>query len=184
MASRRLAGSSVDWAEFVKKIPDAQRASFNALKNKTDGYVRQISALPEKKPAIDWATYKGKIAVAGMVDDFQKKYDALDVPYPKDTLASAIEQQAREQKSQYEKFVAESKTRVAGIDKEKAKWEAMMPVEEMNLEEALKYVPQLVKHVDPNYTKNKVSLWPHDEDYEEWRKQIDELKARGDVEEH
>lgn len=65
MASRRLAASTVDWAEFAKKIPDAQRASFNALKNKTDSYVRKISALPDKSPKIDWAAYKSKIAVAG-----------------------------------------------------------------------------------------------------------------------
>jgi hypothetical protein len=34
MAARRLAASTVDWAEFAKKIPDVQRASFLALKGK------------------------------------------------------------------------------------------------------------------------------------------------------
>ncbi len=60
MASRRLASSSVDWAEFGRKIPDAQRASFNALKNKTDGYVRKIAALPEAPPKLDWQGYKAR----------------------------------------------------------------------------------------------------------------------------
>ena len=65
MASRRLATSTVDWAELAKKIPEAQRASFQALKNKTDGYVRRISALPEKPPTLPWQDYKAKVAVAG-----------------------------------------------------------------------------------------------------------------------
>jgi F-type H+-transporting ATPase subunit d len=46
-----------------------------------------------------------------MVDDFQKKYESLQVPYPKDTMTSLIENQAVEHKSAYEKFVKESKSR-------------------------------------------------------------------------
>ena len=72
-----------------------------------------------------------------MVDNFQKKWESLQIPYPKDTLSSQIDQQAAQQKAEYEKFVAQSKTRITGINEEKAKWEAMMPVEEMNLEEAV-----------------------------------------------
>lgn len=65
MASRRVAVSSIDWAEFAKKIPAAQRPAFNALKNKQDAYVRRISALPENLPKIDFASYKTKIQVPG-----------------------------------------------------------------------------------------------------------------------
>jgi F-type H+-transporting ATPase subunit d len=46
-----------------------------------------------------------------MVDDFQKKYESLQVPYPKDTMTSLIENQSVEHKSAYEKFVKESKSR-------------------------------------------------------------------------
>ncbi len=65
MAARRIAKSSVDWAELANKIPAAQRPAFNAFKNKTDGYVRNISVLPENLPKIDFAGYKAKITVAG-----------------------------------------------------------------------------------------------------------------------
>jgi F-type H+-transporting ATPase subunit d len=102
-----------------------------------------------------------------MVDDFQKKYDTLQIPYPKDTLSSSIESAGVQEKATFEKFCAQSKTRITGITTEMAKWEAMMPVEEMNLEEALDAVPHLV--VNPN----KPSFWPHDEDYDEWRKEFD-----------
>ena len=65
MASKRLMASTVNWAEFASKVPEAQRASFNALKNKTDGYVRRIGALPDKLPEIDWTSYKARVQVQG-----------------------------------------------------------------------------------------------------------------------
>jgi hypothetical protein len=65
MATRRLAASTVEWAEFARKIPEVQKASFLAIKAKQDGYVRVINTLPEKLPTIDWSVYKNKITVAG-----------------------------------------------------------------------------------------------------------------------
>ena len=51
-----------------------------------------------------------------MVDDFQKKYSALDIPYPKDTLTSKIDSQATTLKADYEKFVGQSKSRIGEIN--------------------------------------------------------------------
>merc|ERR1711976_57571 len=84
----------------------------------------------EKLPAIDFNSYKGRVNQA-VLDDFQKKYSGLEVPYPKDTVASTIASHAAEQKSAYEKFLKESQGRVTGFSTELAKWEAMMPVEEI-----------------------------------------------------
>lgn len=109
-----------------------------------------------------------------MVDDFQKKYDALKIPYPQDTHTSSIDSEATSLKAEYAKFVDESKTRITGIQKDQAKWESMMPVEEMNLEELLdagmrKYV------VDVNVPEDEMTFWPHDETYGEWKKRIQPL---------
>lgn len=115
-----------------------------------------------------------------MVDDFQKKYEALQIPYPKDTLTSQIEQQATQQKSEFDAFVSKSKTRIASADQERAKWEAMMPVEQMTLEEA----KLAVNHLVVDYDRDTIEMWPYDEDWYEWRKKTDELLARGDVDAH
>lgn len=90
MASRRVATTAVNWTEFASKIPAAQKPSFQAFKQKFDGYLRTVNSLPEASPKIDFAAYRSKIAVAGMVDDFQKKYEALQVPYPKDSYTAAV----------------------------------------------------------------------------------------------
>ena len=90
MAARRVSASTVDWAAFARKIPAAQKASFTALKQKSDGFMRAVNALPAAAPKIDFETYKSKVAVAGMVDDFQKKYEALDIPYPADNVSASV----------------------------------------------------------------------------------------------
>merc|ERR1711950_57277 len=163
-------------AKFAEKIPAAQKPAFNALKNKTDAHIRKLAALPESLPKIDFANYKAKIAVAGMVDDFQKKYDALKIPYPQDTYTSSIDSEASSLKADYAKFVDESKKRIVGIQQEQAKWEAMMPVEEMDLEECLdagltKYVVDVNK-----MNEDDMTLWPHDETYGEYKKRLEQMR--------
>ena len=56
-----------------------------------------------------------------MVDDFEKKYKALEIPYPKDTAQAEIATEEAKQKAAYEKFVTESKTRAEGLGAELAK---------------------------------------------------------------
>ena len=50
-------------------------------------------------------------SASGMVDTFQKKYEAMQIPYPKDSATAHIDKHAVEQKAAYEKFVADSKLR-------------------------------------------------------------------------
>ena len=88
-----------------------------------------------------------------------------------------IDQQGAQKKSEYEKLVADSKAKIATINTELAKWEAMMPVEEMNREEALMYLPDhpLIRKAVPN--PNNPRFYPHDMDYEDWVKDAREKKA-------
>jgi F-type H+-transporting ATPase subunit d len=110
-----------------------------------------------------------------LVDDFQKRYEALQIPFPKDTLSATIEQQGVQQKADYETFVKNSKARIVDINADLAKWEAMMPVEEMNLEEALEYVPHML-----GYNPNKPSLWPHDESVEDFKEKLKKMDPNDD----
>ena len=56
-----------------------------------------------------------------MVDDFEKKYKALSIPYPKDTAEAEIAAEGAKQKAAYDKFLAQSKAAVAGHTEELAK---------------------------------------------------------------
>jgi len=177
MASRRVAATSVNWAEFSKKVPAAQKASFQALKQKVDTFQRAVTALPEKTPAIDFNAYKSKVAVAGMVDEFQKKYEALDIPYPKDNLTATIDQQAVQKKQEYQKFVAASKDKIAGINVEMAKWEAMIPIEDMTIEEFVVMVQRPSSDVYKFPDGENPRFWPHDVDFHEWHAEAKKIQA-------
>ncbi|XP_040570510.1 ATP synthase subunit d, mitochondrial [Lepeophtheirus salmonis] len=157
MAARRISSTSIDWAEFAKKIPTGQRASFNALKSKQYALVRTINALPAELPQIEFANYRNKIAVAGMVDNFEKQWGALKIPFPADKITSSIDAEANQAKSKFESLVAESNARKVSIEAEKKNWEKMIPLEEMNREEALEAVPWLSIDV------NNPTHYPHDE---------------------
>ena len=113
-------------------------------------------------------------SVIGMVDDFQKKYDALQISYPKDTLSSNIDSQASQMKSNYEKLVAESKVRIDGLATEKAKWESIMSPELMNMEEILEHFPNHGLCYNP---KNP-SFWPHTRPFAD---EMKEFQARLDA---
>lgn len=69
-------------------------------------------AYPEKPPAIDWSFYKARVPVAGMVDDFQKQYSAITIPFPPDTRTSEVDAQEKEIRADVEKYKAESNARI------------------------------------------------------------------------
>lgn len=72
----------------------------------------RVLANPEQAPAIDWAYYKARVPVAGMVDDFQKQYSALKVPYPPDTVKPQLDALEQEIKADISRFKSESNARI------------------------------------------------------------------------
>ena len=50
---------------------------------KVEKPLRNVNALPAALPNIDFAAYN-KVSVPGMVESFEQKYKALQVPYPSD----------------------------------------------------------------------------------------------------
>merc|ERR1711990_1319358 len=113
----RITASAVDFAAVGAKIPAAQKAAFGALQNKVAAHQRKVNSLPASIPAIDFDSYRAKITVAGMVDNFAAKYAALDIASPSDQGSlAAIDAQAAEQKAAIDaKFTADSNARIDGI---------------------------------------------------------------------
>nr|DBA27874.1 TPA: hypothetical protein GDO54_008322 [Pyxicephalus adspersus] len=118
MASRRSAVKALDWLAFAERVPPNQKAMFNALKTRSDTISAKLTSLPAKPPAIDWAYYRTTIAKAGLVDEFEKKFNALTIPEPKDTQSEKINLQEQEANKTALAFIAESKARVASFEKE------------------------------------------------------------------
>merc|ERR1711936_896113 len=161
----RVTTSVVDFAALAGKIPSNQLGSFNALRGKVEKHLRNVSALPAALPNIDFAAYN-KVSVPGMVEGFEKKYKALQVPYPSDQGAlQAIDAQAKEQEAAYKQFCQDSVKNISEIKTELAKWEAM------KLEEALDagLIGTTIKGI-PH--PDVPSFWPHDETWEEYMERL------------
>lgn len=55
----------------------------------------RVLEYPENAPKIDWSFYKSRVPVAGMVDNFQKQYEAFKIPYPADNVTAQIAEQEK-----------------------------------------------------------------------------------------
>merc|ERR1712166_61996 len=143
-------------------------AADSILKARIIMAARRVSA-----STVDFETYNAKVTVAGMVDDFQKKYEALAIPYPADNVSASLDTQLATKKAEYGAFVVQSAAKIAEIELELVKWENMRPIEEMNREEALVQMPHLANKLgirDP--AQHKHSIGP---DYTET---LDQWEAR------
>ncbi|XP_044766485.1 ATP synthase subunit d, mitochondrial-like [Coccinella septempunctata] len=157
MAAKRIVKSSINWAQLAERVPEHQRSTYQAFKAKSDGYLRKVLAYPENPPTIDWSHYKAKVPVAGMVDDFQKQYSALKIPYPPDTVSSQIDALEKEIRADIEAFNKESNEDIAKYKKELDHLNSLLPYSEMTMEDFKDAHPDIA--LDP---VNRPTFWPHD----------------------
>lgn len=103
-----------------------------------------------------------------MFETFKKEYEALNIPYPKNTLSPKIEQDRATEKANYEKFVKESEANIARYVEDKVVWEKMKPLENMTLEEAYEALPGEFPDV-------KNATWPFEETEEEAKERLSKI---------
>ncbi|XP_076853621.1 ATP synthase peripheral stalk subunit d, mitochondrial [Brachyhypopomus gauderio] len=155
MAGRRVAVKAIDWLAFAERVPPNQRPMFNSLKTRSDAIAAKLASLPEKPAPIDWNFYRKTVAKAGMVEEFEKKFAALSVPEPVDTQTSKINAQEQEANQSATAFMEESKARIAQYEKELQKFKAMIPFDQMTIEDLNQAFPET------KLDKEKYPYWPH-----------------------
>ncbi|XP_063239199.1 ATP synthase subunit d, mitochondrial [Bacillus rossius redtenbacheri] len=172
--ARRIKASSINWAAIAERVPENQKSQYLAFKAKSDGYLRRMLSQPEEPPKIDWAFYKTSVAVPGMVEDFQKKYDALKIPYPADNLTPQIEAQKQEAAKEVKEYINASNARIASYEAELAKIRAMLPFEMMTMEDFRDAYPD--QALDP---LNRPTFWPHEpEDQPDYEEETPQAEAK------
>ncbi|VVC99029.1 ATP synthase subunit d, mitochondrial [Leptidea sinapis] len=155
--AKRIAQSSINWTAIAERVPANQKTNLAAFKLKSDTYLRRVLANPEEAPKINWAHYKSAVAVPGMVDNFQKQYEALKIPYPQDTVTSQIEAQWVEIKKEIDAFIRESNANIAKCEQEIAETKALLPFDQMTMEDFRDAYPE--QALDPI---NRPTFWPHE----------------------
>ncbi|XP_047220397.1 ATP synthase subunit d, mitochondrial [Girardinichthys multiradiatus] len=155
MAGRRAALKAIDWLAFAERVPPNQRGMFNALKTRTDAISAKLASLPETPAAIDWSYYKSAVAKPGMVDEFEKKFKALQIPEPIDTQTASISAQEAEANKNAASYIEASKARITMYEQELDKFKNMIPFDQMTIEDLNNTFPET------KLDKAKYPYWPH-----------------------
>ncbi|ELV10821.1 ATP synthase subunit d, mitochondrial isoform X1 [Tupaia chinensis] len=144
MTERKLSLKTIDWVAFGKIIPQNQKAIANSLKTWNETFTSRLAALPENPPAIDWAYYKASVAKAGLVDDFEKKSNALKVSVPEGKYTVQVYTEEKEDVKSCAEFVSLSKARIEEYQKQLEKMKNIIPFDQMTIEDLNDVFPETV----------------------------------------
>ncbi|XP_043280135.1 ATP synthase subunit d, mitochondrial [Venturia canescens] len=153
MSRRALKG--INWSGIAERLGEGDKNIYASFKSRSDQYLQRVMSLPEQPVKIDWAYYKQHVPASGMVEKFQKEYEALKVPYPPDNYTAQIEAEGQKVLDEVKVFIEESNKRIVEFQAEAEKVRASLPIEEMNMEEFAEAYPEHAINID------KPTIWPH-----------------------
>lgn len=133
----------------------------------------RVFQYPEQSPKINWALYKKTLPKPALVDEFEKQFNALQIPYPPDTLGGQLDTLENEIKSDVAKYKTESNARIDEwviiilyvitskqlifrYKKQLAHLAALISYDQMTMEDVRDALPDIA--VD---SLNKPTFWPH-----------------------
>jgi len=143
MAARRVA-SSTNWTALGARMTGGKgREVFAAAKTATEAQMARIASAPAAKKDIDWDLYKRLLPGDPMVEEFQAKYEALEVPYPADSanLSAAADATDAALKVLGKDVAAEVATKCAGSQKDIAFFQGLPTARQMTYEMYLELFP-------------------------------------------
>lgn len=114
-----------------------------------------MTANPETAPKIDWSYYKRTITTPGLVDKFQKEYEALSIPYPADKYTSNIEAQEKQIEQGMQEFITKADADIVKAQQDIEKIQSLLPFAEMTMEDFQDVYP------DQCFNPEKPTVWPH-----------------------
>ena len=95
------------------------------------------------------------MAKAGLMDDSEKKFNALNVPIPEDRYTAQVDAEEKEDVKSCAEFLSLSKTRIQEYEKELEKMRNIIPFDQMTIENLNEVFPET------KLDKKKYPYWPH-----------------------
>ncbi|KAI1291894.1 ATP synthase subunit d, mitochondrial [Halotydeus destructor] len=157
MAAKRITKSAIEWSKFARLVPECDRANYTAFKARSDHYLMNVLSNPENPPTINFQEYKKTITNKAIVDQLEQQYKALQVPYPKDTHSTAVDDEEKRTAVVVQQFAEISNEKIKEADALMQKFKSMIPYAEMTEED--------FQLTFPDWTVNREvpSLYPNPE---------------------
>ena len=155
MAARRVGQKVIDWTKISSSLPEEVRGDFLAFRGRYEAAKVRMNSYPETADKIDWSSYKNKIMKENFVDSFQKQYDSLKIPYPKDISSVQLLEKQKEINAAAQEAIKQSKEQVLRLQQELDKTKSEKPYEEMSIDEYLADKPEIREKADRD-TKNHI----------------------------
>ncbi|XP_076292597.1 ATP synthase subunit d, mitochondrial [Lasioglossum baleicum] len=157
----RRAIKAIDWAAIAERVAESQKTELTAFKAASDKILRRMTANPETPPKLDWAYYRKNIKTPGLVDKFQKEFEAFSVPYPADKYTAEIEAQGKKEEEAVAKFKSEADEMIRDLSNQISHIKNLLPFEDMTMEDLAIIHPELA------ICSENPTAWPHDKTLEE-----------------
>ncbi|ELW71288.1 Poly [ADP-ribose] polymerase 16, partial [Tupaia chinensis] len=115
---------------------------------------KRVAALIENPPVINWTYYKTNLAKAGLVDDLEKKFNALKFPEPEGKYTVEVDAEEKEDVKSCAEFVSLSKAKIEEYQKQPEKMKSIISFDQMTTEDLNEVFPETA--LDKKYP-----YWPH-----------------------
>lgn len=158
---KRLTRHTVDLAALAERVRPEAKPQMDAFRERCQKYVAAIDQLPAEMPKLDWDFYRKNVksTVVGVVDQFKSAYEQFKVPEPVDTQTAIVDTALVQTKEQIAVFKAASVERCCALRTEIDQINALLPFEQMTLEDYIDAFPQ---H-GPDFL-NRPTFWPHNDE--------------------
>ncbi|KAK3717322.1 hypothetical protein QZH41_011552 [Actinostola sp. cb2023] len=112
MAARRIGQYIPDWVRISTRVPTEARGDMGRFRTAYETLKTSLDTVSAKPESINWEFYAKSISKPGLVSSFQKGFDAVTVPYPKDTKSNMIADREKEMEQTCEQLKKESLLRI------------------------------------------------------------------------
>ena len=148
MSARRAGQKVFDWSKLSSSVPQEARAELAAFRARHEAARTACMSLPETPEPINWQYYQKNISKANFVDSFKKQFEAVSIPYPKDTTTEEVNKQEKEFESEALDVIKRSKLQAQELRKELEGILAQKSYQDMTIDEYLEDKPELRKQVE------------------------------------
>ncbi|XP_017079445.1 glutamic acid-rich protein [Drosophila eugracilis] len=162
---KKTSCQAVQLADLVKQVPPNQMKMYEMFAKKHEEYKDRVRKHPESLPTIDWEYYRTNVReeFVDWVKGYENKYDKLHSLFENrhamvdhKRYFDQVDVEEAEVTKAISQYKAESNERIKELNKKLEFVKAMVPYDQMTMEEFCYARP----HLAPDFI-NKPTFWPH-----------------------